>query len=162
MAKVYLSVSSNYQAESHIRRALALLRDLFGSLQLSNVYRNAPLNHQGAHYLNLVLSFSADWSVERLKSELVMIEDKLDRTRGTDSAQVVSIDLDVLRYEGNASAGQVKLITCPTILCRSFILSPLSEIAGREVDVSSGLSYAALWKKFDKAVHPLEQVTINW
>lgn len=157
MAKVYLSVSSNSQAQKNISSALVLLQRSYGVLNVSSVYRNQPLHKIGEYYLNLVLCFDTQLSILALIDELKMIENGLGRNRERLAIPVVSIDLDLLKYETADESIEI----CSEITSRSFLLSPLSEIAGHEIDKKSGLCYAALWEMHDKDIHPLEKVALS-
>ena len=157
MAKVYLSISSNFRAQLNINSALTALRVTFGELEVSNVYRNLTLHKVGCHYLNLVVCFVTHFDIHKLVAELKNIENSLGRVRGVMKIPQVSIDLDLLKYVTVDESIDV----CTEITRRSFLLSPISEIAGHEIDKNSGLNYAALWQKFDKSIHPLEKVTLD-
>ena len=54
MTDVFLGLGSNVDAEKNLRDAVVSLRERFGALQLSPVYKSAPYGFEGDDFLNLV------------------------------------------------------------------------------------------------------------
>jgi len=155
MAQVYLSVSSNYKRQRHISTALSMLTDLFSELEVSSVYRNPPLLGSGNDYYNLALGLKTQLSMAKLVATLKEIENSLGRERGQ-SIQLVSIDIDLLRFESSDVS-----FVCSDICNRSYLLKPLSDIASKRVDPKSALNYQQLWTAFDHSQHPLVKVDLT-
>lgn len=166
MGKVYVAIASNFNAKFYIQHALQLLSDAFGQLDISNTYRNPSIVEGEADYHNLVIAFEVDlahWAspereVSHLISLLKAIEGKLDRKPKSEAQGRVSIDLDLILFEGLHAKIQGRQLPSPDILNYSFILRPLSEIAADLVEHTSQKSYCTLWQAFDKQAHQLEKV----
>lgn len=166
MHKVYVAIASNFNAEFYIQRAIQLLSDAFGQLDISNIYRNPSIVEAEAEYFNLVVSFEINpaqlTSLERASSDLILLlkelESQLDRKPKSEASGLVSIDLDLILFEGLQATIQGRQLPSPDILIYSFILRPLSEIAADLIENASQKSYSVLWQAFDKQAHRLEKV----
>jgi len=154
MALVYLSVSSNFNRAHHIKAALVALQGLYSELEVSDVYRNQPLQGNGDDYFNLALKLLVTVSKSALIAKLKEIENSLGRMRGA-SVSLVSIDIDLLSYEGENDN-----FVCGDICQKSYLLKPLADIAGEKIEPVSGLNYRQLWAAFDQSAHPLLKVEI--
>jgi len=154
MALVYLSVSSNFNRTHHIKAALVILKRLYSELEVSDVYRNQPLQGNGDDYFNLALKLSTTLSKQTLIAKLKEIENSLGRARG-EFISIVSIDIDLLSYEGENDN-----FVCGGICEKSYLLKPLTDIAGEKIEPVSGLNYHQLWAAFDQSAHPLFKVEI--
>ena len=83
MDRAFVSIGSNIDRERHIGRALALLRERFGDLQLSSVYESDAVGFVGEPFFNLVAAFDTDSApaaiVQALRenAEVIINEDAL-------------------------------------------------------------------------------------
>ena len=69
MARVYLSLGSNLDRESHIKAALDALAREFGLLTLSPVYESESVGFDGDAFYNLVVAIEIQsfcWCVKTL------------------------------------------------------------------------------------------------
>ena len=82
MAKVYLGLGSNVNPEENLRIGISELGARFGTLELSNVYRNASVGFDGDDFLNLVAGFMSDASPLQLHAALMEIDSRAGRKRG--------------------------------------------------------------------------------
>ena len=55
---VYLAIGSNIEAHTHVIRAIQMLRDKFGAIRLSPIFRTPAEGFVGDAFLNLVVQFS--------------------------------------------------------------------------------------------------------
>ena len=98
MARVFVSLGSNIDRESNIARARARLRECYGPLTESALYRSPALGFDGDDFYNMVVAFDTPDSPQRINAALRAIEDELLRVRGKDRFVSRTIDLDVLLY----------------------------------------------------------------
>lgn len=155
---VYVSAGSNVDPEHNLRFACAELRRRFGSIDVSSVYRNAPVGFSGDDFLNLVLRFRTGESPETVIAELERLHRLAGRIRGSARFAPRTLDLDLLLY------GSAVLPDPPVRVPRSdigdygFVLGPLAELApGLRHPVTSE-TMAAMWARFDRQRHPMELV----
>ena len=62
MARVYLGLGSNLFPEENLALAVRELRWRFGDVDLSRIYRSAPVGFEGEDFLNLVAGIDTDES----------------------------------------------------------------------------------------------------
>lgn len=158
--RAYVSLGSNIEPERNLRLALDALREGFGPLSVSTVYRNKAVGFEGDDFLNLVAGFDTDKSPAELLAELRDIEARYGRERGVDKFSPRSLDLDLLLY-GNAVIDDGKVQVPRKELERyPFMLRPLAELAGNLRHPVSGRSLYDIWAEQDPAAHPMTPVTI--
>ncbi|MGB5624075.1 MAG: 2-amino-4-hydroxy-6-hydroxymethyldihydropteridine diphosphokinase [Gammaproteobacteria bacterium] len=162
MTEVFVGVGSNLEPERHLRNALAALAEAFGVLKLSPVYRSSPVGFEGDDFLNMVIGFDTDLSIEGVVAEFCRIEDAAGRVRGGEKFGPRTLDLDLLLY-GNAvhRAGEIS-VPRDEITQYAFVLRPLTDIAGDRVHPAEGRSFAEMWSDFDQSSHPLRTVDLMW
>jgi hypothetical protein len=81
MARIYISIGSNIDAETHLRQAVTALRERYGTLVLSSVYESEAVGFTGDNFLNMVVGLDTDENVETVVSSLRAIEDRYGRER---------------------------------------------------------------------------------
>jgi len=162
MRRVYLSVGSNIDRDTHLRAAYQTLTAEFGRVILSSVYESESVGFSGDHFYNLVMGIDTARSVGELAAMLRAIEEANGRSRVGPKFSSRTLDIDVLTY-GDA-VGIVDGVALPRneILKNAFVLQPLAEIAGAEKHPVSGLSYAEHWAAYDKAQQKLWVVPFDW
>ncbi|HEX7030485.1 MAG TPA: 2-amino-4-hydroxy-6-hydroxymethyldihydropteridine diphosphokinase [Gammaproteobacteria bacterium] len=130
MPKVYVSIGSNVEPERHVRYALGALRERFGELDVSPVYRTAAVGFEGDDFLNLAVGFATDEAVEAVDAALDAIEASAGRDRDAARFAPRTLDLDLLLY-GDAviDAGGIR-VPRKEITRYAFMLRPLADIAG--------------------------------
>lgn len=158
MPEVFIGAGSNMAPRRHLAAGLKALAERFGVLRLSPVYRNSPVGFDGADFLNMVIAFDTDDSVEEVAAALAAIEAAHGRTRGEAKFAPRTLDLDLLLYgDLVANAGGLQLPR-DEITRYPFVLKPLADLAGEYLHPVLGRSFAELWRQFDGAHHPLERV----
>ena len=75
MSEVFVGIGSNVEPERRIREALRLMRQRFGALRISPVYRNPAVGFQGDDFYNLVVGFQSNGQVAALNAALDEIEE---------------------------------------------------------------------------------------
>src|SRR5690606_5650003 len=59
-SRAYLSLGSNLSPERNLRMAVAALRERFGELEVSPVYRTAAVGFEGPDFLNAIVAIDSD------------------------------------------------------------------------------------------------------
>lgn len=161
MSEVFVGLGSNVEPESHIRSALDRLRDRFGPLTVSPVYRNPAVGFDGDDFLNLVVGFDTDRSVGDVALALAEIEAEHGRARDDAKFAPRTLDLDLLVYGDIVSgAGERPVLPREEILDRAFVLKPLADIYPEGLHPAAGASFRELWTRFPKDGIELEEVSL--
>lgn len=124
VVRVYISIGSNHNRETNIAHALRRLRESFGEIQTSPVYRSAAVNGQGADYQNLAIGFDTALPFADVRQLMRSIEAELGRDRS--QSEKISIDLDILLY-GDETGPE---LPHPDVFRYSHVLRPMADIAG--------------------------------
>ncbi|MFQ5610265.1 MAG: 2-amino-4-hydroxy-6-hydroxymethyldihydropteridine diphosphokinase [Woeseiaceae bacterium] len=158
MARVYLGLGSNIDPEKNLRFAVRELRARYGSLDLSSVYRNAPVGFEGADFLNMVAGFDSGDDAAAVQVQIERIHDRAgrDQCRGRFTSR--PLDIDLLLYGDLVS-------DCPRlprsdVLDYSFVLKPLSELDPGFIHPVTGRRLDEHWRAVQAASHPLEPVDV--
>jgi len=147
VTEVFVGIGSNVEPERHVRQAVALLREQFGPVQLSPVYRNRAVGFEGDDFLNLVTCFGTRLGVAELNTALDGIEVRCGRERSARKFSPRTLDLDLLLYGDTVSEKPVRLPR-REILKYAFVLKPLADIAAGRRHPETGRSYAEHWADF--------------
>lgn len=155
MAKVYLGLGSNIDPEDNLRLGIGELGARFGMLELSNVYRSAPVGFDGDDFLNLVAGLESDSSPAQLHAMLMEIHGLAGRTSGKSRYSPRTLDIDLLLYDDLVLDEPPIRIPRSDILKYSFVLGPLAEIAPQLRHPETGKLISEHWAEYDKESHPL-------
>lgn len=159
MTRIFVGIGSNVEPERRVRDALQGLRQRFGMLRVSPVYRNPAVGFQGDDFLNLVVAFASEASAVEVHAALAGIERQCGRIRGGPRFAPRTLDLDLLLYGDLICAAPVRLPR-PEILKYAYVLKPLTDLAPEQRHPLSGRTFAAHWREFDTASQPLVAVTL--
>jgi 2-amino-4-hydroxy-6-hydroxymethyldihydropteridine diphosphokinase len=160
MAKVYLGLGSNVEPHKYLRLGVTELARRFGELELSSVYRNAPLGFDGDEFLNLVLGLETDAAPEAIQACLEDIHALAKRERGGSRFAARTLDIDLLLYADLVS-DEPSLRLPRDVLEYSFVLCPLAEIAPDLRHPGTGRLITEHWAEFDKDSHPLTITSVR-
>lgn len=160
MPEVFVGIGSNIEPESHIRKAVALLRTQFGRLRLSPVYRNPAVGFVGENFLNLVVAFESRASVTKVRAALDAIEAECGRVRGSPRFAPRTLDLDLLMVGDLVTDSPLRLPR-PEILKYAFVLKPLVDLVADLRHPLTGRSLAEHWQYFDAASQTLVPVQLK-
>lgn len=155
MAKVYLGLGSNINPEANLRYGIRELGAQFGTLELSNVYRNASVGFDGDDFMNLVAGLETDASPAQLHAMLKEIDGLAGRKRGESRYAPRTLDIDLLLYGDRVLDEPPVQIPRSDILNYSFVLGPLAEIAPELRHPETGKLITEHWAEFDQDSHPL-------
>jgi len=155
---VYVAAGSNVAPERHLALAVAELAREFPGVRFSPWYRNRAVGFAGEDFINLVAGFDTALAVRDVLARLHAIETLCGRPREAPRWAPRSMDLDVLLY-GDLICDEPGLkLPRPDLLRRAYMLGPLAELAPEVMHPTVHLSIAELWRRFDRAAHPLERV----
>jgi 2-amino-4-hydroxy-6-hydroxymethyldihydropteridine diphosphokinase len=143
--KAYLSLGSNLAPEDNLRSAFAALRERFGPIVASAVYRFPAVGFDGPDFLNAAAAIDSDLDPFALNDWLHALEDAHGRDRSGPRFGNRPLDIDIVFYDALVLEGPGHLQLPRDELKHAFVLMPLAEIAPDLVDPRSGRTLAALW-----------------
>lgn len=155
MAKIYISIGSNIEAERNIRISIKALQDHYGEMILSSVYESEAVGFDGDNFLNLVVSLKTDEDVHAVVAKLREIEDENGRNRTAPRFSARIIDLDLLLYDDLILQEKGLELPRDEITKNAFVLLPLDEIASQLIHPVSGKTICEHWLNFDKSSQKL-------
>ena len=154
MAKAYLSLGSNLEPQTHLRRAIAELRERFGVVTVSPVYRTPAVGFDGPDFLNAAAIIDSDLDVYALDDWLHALEDAHGRRRDQPRFASRPLDIDIVFFDQLQLKGPGHLEIPRPELKYAFVLKPLADIAPEFRDPSSGKTLAELWREHPDYARP--------
>ena len=149
MTQVYVSVGSNQQARQHVPKALDAISTEFSSVEQSPVYESVAVGFDGDNFINLVVGFNTERSLNEIDRILNLIEDSCGRTRGEERFTSRTMDLDLLIYGDMVCHDDHWDIPRQEITQNAFVLRPLAEVAPDYRHPELGVSFLQLWQQGD-------------
>lgn len=129
MSRALLSLGSNIEPERHLRAAAAALRERFGAVELSPVYRTAAVGFDGPVFLNAAAAIDTDLDPVALDAWLHALEDAQGRQRGGPRFGSRTLDVDVVFYDAVTLRGPGNLELPRPDWRHGFVLRPLADVA---------------------------------
>jgi 2-amino-4-hydroxy-6-hydroxymethyldihydropteridine diphosphokinase len=129
--RVFVGLGANLgDAVATVRAAFEALNALPGTrcVARSALYRSAPIDAQGADYINAVAQLQTGLSPSALLEQLQAIEARFGRERPYRNAPR-TLDLDLLLYGQQRISTPLLTVPHPRMHERAFVLAPLAEIA---------------------------------
>lgn len=148
MKKVYVSLGSNIDAEKNLNRALQNLKNRYGKVILSPVYESLAVGFSGDNFLNMVVAYETQESVQQVVLSLKEIEQQQGRRAESKGFNPRNIDLDLLLYDDAIIQEDGLDLPRSEIHQYAFVLRPLADIYPQGKDPLSGKTYADLWQAF--------------
>ncbi len=145
MGKAFLSLGSNQQPEANLRSAFDALRERFGAIAASVVYRFPAVGFSGPDFLNAGAVIDSDLDPVALNDWLHALEDAHGRDRSGPRFGNRTLDIDIVFYDDLVLDGADHLQLPRDELKHAFVLKPLAEIAPAFVDPRSGRTLGDLW-----------------
>ena len=105
MPTAYLSLGSNLDPVRHLREAIDALRERFGEVEVSAVYRFPAVGYAGADFLNAAAAIRTDLSPEALNAWLHALEDAHGRDRSGPRYSDRTLDIDIVLYDDLVAEG---------------------------------------------------------
>ena len=160
MAIVYLGLGSNIQPEENLGLAVRELRQHYGELETSAVYRSKAVGFEGDDFLNLVVRLRSEESPFEICEEIERLHNLTGRVRGSEKWASRPLDIDLLLYNDLVIDERPVRVPRSDVLEYSFVLRPLAELAPDLVHPVTGRTMQAHWQEFDADSHPLEPVGV--
>ncbi len=147
----YLLLGGNQgNIQNIFTRAIDMLGVSAGCIQdISPLYKTEPWGFQSKDvFLNQVITIKTDLSPKKLLKEVLVVEEKLGRTREKNSNGYQSrpIDIDILFYNDERIKHKDLIVPHPKLHLRNFTLAPLNDIA-------PGLKHPVLNKTISELFH---------
>jgi len=162
VTQVYISLGSNIDRDVLTRAGVASLRQHFGDLTLSSVYKSEAVGFEGEDFYNMVIALQTDIDVRRVSQILRQIEDEHGRDRSGPRFSSRTLDLDLLLYDDLVINEEKLQLPRDEILERAFVLWPLAEVAPDLVHPLAKQTYSELWRAFDKNKEKLEPIEFEF
>ena len=159
MPGVFVAAGSNIEPERNLRQALAELRRLYPGLRVSPAYRNPPFGFEGADFINLVVVFETDDTLEEVVRKLRQIEERCGRPRNAPKWSARAMDLDILLYGDLVLETPELRLPRADLVRRAYMLRPAADLAPGLRHPTLGQTLAQLWQAFDKTDLRMETVT---
>jgi len=160
VARVFLGLGSNVDPERNLRLGMRELRERFGALQVSSVYRSEAVGFEGDDFLNLVVGFESDATPESIEAWIEEVHKLAGRRRGEQKFASRPLDIDLLLYGDLVRENPRPRLPRSDILEYSFVLRPLAELDPDLVHPQTGRSILDHWQQFDPAGQPLTRVDV--
>jgi 2-amino-4-hydroxy-6-hydroxymethyldihydropteridine diphosphokinase len=161
MPQVFVAAGSNVAPREHMALATGELARAFADVRFSPWYQNRAEGFDGSDFINLVAGFDTELPLDELLVVLRAIEALCGRPREAPRWAPRTMDLDVLLYGDLICQRPGITLPRPDLLVRAYMLGPLADLAPNLVHPSAGVTIGQLWRRFDKAAHPLERVAAD-
>lgn len=161
VSRIFLGLGSNIEPEKNLGIAVRALRETYGELEMSSVYRSAAIGFDGDDFLNLVVAFRSDDEPLEVCDEIERLHNLVGRVRGSQKWAARPLDIDLLLYNDAVIDERPVRVPRSDILEYSFVLRPLAELAPDLVHPVTGKTMLMHWQEFDAASHPLELVHVD-
>lgn len=158
MPQVYVAAGSNIESERHLAMATRELERQFPGVRFSPWYRNRAVGFEGEDFVNFVAGFATDLGVDEVLARLHAIESRCGRPRDAPRWAPRSMDLDILLYGDLICQKPHLKLPRPDLLKRAYMLGPMAALAPDLVHPTEKQTIGELWKRFDRAAHPLVAV----
>lgn len=159
-ARVYLGLGSNINPEENLKLGVRELRWRYGSLDLSAVYRSHPVGFAGDDFLNMVVGLDTTERIADIREEIVRIQERAGRDRGSGRFVSRPLDIDLLLYDDEILRQPHCRIPRPDILEYGFVLRPLAELAPELRHPETGKTMREHWEAFEADTLPLAGVSL--
>ncbi|MDY0021409.1 2-amino-4-hydroxy-6-hydroxymethyldihydropteridine diphosphokinase [Arenimonas caeni] len=154
MSTAWLSLGSNLAPEQNLRAAAAALRERFGAVVFSPVYRTPAVGFEGPDFLNAAAIIETDLDPFALNDWLHALEDAMGRDRSGPRFSSRPIDIDIVFYDALVLKGPGNLELPRPELRHAFVLRPLADIAPAYRVPGDGRTLAELWAAHPEAASP--------
>lgn len=149
MSTAWLSLGSNLDPAANLAAAARALREAFGDVVFSPVYRTPAVGFDGPDFLNAAAIIRTSFSPVELNDWLHALEQAFGRDRSGPRFSNRPLDIDIVFFDDLVLEGPGNLKLPRPELQHAFVLKPLADIAPRHTVPGDGRTLAELW-----AAHP--------
>ncbi len=142
--RALVGLGSNLERSKNLRLGVAELRERFGPLLLSPVYRSPAVGFDGPDFYNLVAAFDTDQAPDELVAAIEDIHRRAGRDRRGERLSSRTLDIDLLLY-GDCVQDEPPLPR-DDVLEYAFVLKPLVDIAPELRHPVSGRTLLDHWR----------------
>jgi 2-amino-4-hydroxy-6-hydroxymethyldihydropteridine diphosphokinase len=157
----YLSLGSNVAPEENLRKAVAALRERFGEVIVSPVYRTPAVGFKGPDFLNAIAVVESDVHPFALNDWLHALEETQGRDRRDASYSNRPLDVDIIYFGDLVLDGPGDFQLPRPELHHAYVLKPLADVAPGFVDPVRHMALGKLWAAHPDAARPPEPVAIE-
>jgi len=157
----YLSLGSNVEPETHLRNAVSALRERFGDVVVSPVYRTPAVGFKGPDFLNAIAVIDCDIHPFALNEWAHALEVVQGRDRRDASYSNRTLDVDIIYFGDLVLEGPGEFLLPRPELHHAFVLKPLADVAPEFVDPVRNMTLARLWAAHPDAATPPIKVDIE-
>ncbi|QYJ88086.1 2-amino-4-hydroxy-6-hydroxymethyldihydropteridine diphosphokinase [Shewanella mesophila] len=161
MARIFISIGSNIEAEHYFNAALKALSKDFSNLCLSSVFESEAVGFDGSNFLNMVVAADTQLDIAQVVAVFKRIEQDNGREIGAKKFSPRTLDLDLLLFDDCVVTAPVELPRAE-ITTNAFVLWPLAEIAPNLVHPVEQQTYQTLWDNYDKSQQKLWPIEFYW
>ena len=161
MARIFISIGSNIEAEHYFNAALKALSTSFSNLCLSSVFESEAVGFDGSNFLNMVVAADTQLDIAQVVAVFKRIEQDNGRKVGAKKFSPRTLDLDLLLYDDCVVSAPVELPRAE-ITTNAFVLWPLAEIAPNLAHPVEQQTYQTLWDNYDKSQQKLWPIEFYW
>ena len=148
MSTAYLGLGSNIDAEAHILAGISALREAFGDVALSPVYRAPAVGFSGNDFINLVARIETSLEPLQLKRFLHALEDRHGRRRDVPKFSDRTLDIDILLYDDLYLLSPELDLPRDEIVTAAHVLKPLADLAPELRHPVLRQTIGELWQAF--------------
>jgi 2-amino-4-hydroxy-6-hydroxymethyldihydropteridine diphosphokinase len=160
MTHVYVAAGSNVEPERNLARACGEISASWPDARYSRAYRNVAVGFAGPDFINLVVGFSTDQTIDIVITRLREIETLCGRPRNAPKWASRAMDLDVLLFGARIEKTAEYTLPRPDLLKRPYMLGPMAELAPQEMHPTANKTIGELWNEFDRGAHEMTPVSI--
>lgn len=144
--RAFVGAGSNIEPRANLEAACTALKQHYGELELSPLYRSPAAGFSGPDFLNLVAGFRTEEAPAAILERLADLEADAGRDRSAGKFSSRTLDLDLLLY-GDRIDAALKL-PHPDIERYAFVLKPLADLAPDFQHPATGVTLSELWESF--------------
>ncbi len=161
MPRVFVGIGSNIEKERLLPSGIRQLHAYYHPLTVSTIYESPAIGFTGDSFYNVVAAFDTEDPLDRVLANLKNIENSHGRKRGHARFSPRTLDLDLLLYGDLVTRESALPIPHPDITQYAFVLRPLAEIAPDRRHPETGMTFKAMWRRFNQDNQLLSPVRIN-
>ncbi len=158
MSRALLSLGSNLEPKANLRSAANALRERFGPILLSPIYRTGAVGFDGPDFLNAAAVIDTTLDPVALDAWLHALEDAHGRDRSGPRFGDRTLDIDIVLFDDLVLEGSGHLQIPREDLRHAFVLKPLVDLVPDYIEPRSGLTLAALWAQSTERDVPMQIV----